>query len=114
MTPVLATVCLMEFAFEVLGVETLKAKMSAANEKVIEFNKRIGYTRAEYQSDNQFHYYHTNKEAFNKAITGIRETLQKLNSGVFEIDITTSEMKELLLNPSHLSLRDLKLKITEG
>jgi UDP-4-amino-4,6-dideoxy-N-acetyl-beta-L-altrosamine N-acetyltransferase len=112
MIPVLATVTIMEMAFDNLKLTTLKAKMSAANEKVIEFNRRIGYKREEYQSDNQFHYYHTDRESFYTATQGIRETLSKLDGDRFEIVIRNSEMRELFLTPANFSVAGLKITIS--
>lgn len=111
MVPVLATVVIMELAFQNLGLNLLRAKMSATNDKVIEFNKRLGYLREEYQSDNQFHYYHTNAERFNDAIEGIRDTLGKMGNGLFEIEIEANEMRELHLTPAAFSIKGLKLRI---
>lgn len=111
MIPVLATVAIMEMAFDNLQLATLRAKMSAVNEKVIEFNRRIGYKREEYQSDNQFHYYHADRESFYTATQGIRETLSKLDGDRFEITIGNSEMRELLLTPANFSIAGLKVTI---
>jgi RimJ/RimL family protein N-acetyltransferase len=111
MIPILATITLMEFAFDSLGIKILKAKMSSTNEKVIEFNKRIGYQREEYQSDNQFHYYQTDRDAFYLATNGIKETLQKLNSEGYELKIKKAEMIGLGLTPAAFSISGLRLRI---
>ncbi len=77
--PMLATICIMEFAFDELKINTLKAKIASNNVKVILFNESIGYKKCEEQNDINFHYYSTNSDLFKSAIKNIRNTLDKLN-----------------------------------
>lgn len=77
-TPILATITIMEFAFNDLKLETLKAKIAVNNVKAILFNESIGYKKQELQSDDEFHYYETNQQLFSEATKNIRCTLDKL------------------------------------
>ena len=109
--PVLATIALMEFAFEILGLESLKAKMATANTKVIEFNRNLGYIREEYQTDNDFHYYQVKPHNFNNAILRMKETLLKLKEGSYEVNMSTEEKMELLIQPLNLKNQELRFTI---
>jgi RimJ/RimL family protein N-acetyltransferase len=76
--PILATVSIMEFAFDDLKLKTLKAKIAVNNVKAILFNESIGYIKQEHRLDNDFNYYETNQSLFIEATKNIRNTLDKL------------------------------------
>ena len=76
-SPLLATISIMEFAFEELNLKVLKAKIASANLRAILYNESIGYKKAEIQED-EFHYYHVNHRQFLEATKNIRATLNKL------------------------------------
>lgn len=78
LSPILATICIMEFAFEELKLQSLKAKIAVANLKAILFNESIGYIKDNSQLENDFHYYSTNEKLFISATKNIRSTLDKL------------------------------------
>lgn len=78
LTPILATISVMEFAFEKLKLTSLKAKIASGNLKATLFNKSIGYLKNEIQPDKDFSYYSTNEKLFKQAIQNIRSTLDKL------------------------------------
>lgn len=78
LTPILATISLMEFAFENLKLNSLRAKISSSNVKAILFNESIGYVKNNLQEDYDFHYYSTNENLFKSATKNIRTTLDKL------------------------------------
>lgn len=78
MLPVLATISIMEFAFDGLKLATLKAKIGDQNKKVILFNESIGYRKNSQQDDGAFHYYTVNHADFLSATKRLRETLDKL------------------------------------
>ena len=78
LTPILATISLMEFAFENLKLNSLRAKISSSNVKAILFNESIGYVKNHLQDDNDFHYYSTDENLFKSATKNIRTTLDKL------------------------------------
>lgn len=94
MLPVLATIALMEFAFDVLTLSNLKAKINNTNSKVILFNQSIGYKKEKYQNDTAFHYYVVTHSDFITATKRIRQTLEKLNADGFTL--TVSEYEKLL------------------
>ena len=78
MLPVLATISIMEFAFDVLELVTLKAKIGQQNNKVILFNESIGYRKNRQQDEGEFHYYTVNQADFISATKRLRETLDKI------------------------------------
>ncbi|PBQ30968.1 hypothetical protein CNR22_04015 [Sphingobacteriaceae bacterium] len=77
--PFLATISLMEYAFETLKLKSLKAKINITNTKAIHFNQSIGYKKAEQQEDELFHYYTVTHADFSEATEKWRGMLQKLN-----------------------------------
>ncbi len=79
LTPILATITIMEFAFNELKLKTLKAQIASSNVKAILFNESIGYKKIETNSESDFQYYTTKKELFIDATKNIRGTLDKLN-----------------------------------
>lgn len=78
LVPILATVSVMEYAFESLQLKSLKAKIASANLKAILFNESIGYQKQENQPGEGFDYYSTNELLFREATKTIRKTLDKL------------------------------------
>lgn len=76
--PLLATVSIMEFAFDELQLKILKAKIAVTNLRAILYNEGIGYKKFEVQEDEAFHYYHVNHLQFLEATKNIRSTLNKL------------------------------------
>ncbi len=100
--PVLATITIMEFAFEVLGLKTLKAKIGCANTKVIQFNESIGYKKNEVQTDKKFHYYQVNAKQFYTTTLSMRQTLEKLNTGGFQISMSETEKKALKIKEKQM------------
>ena len=89
-SPLLATITIMEFAFDILKLEILKAKIASTNYKVILFNESIGYVKAGQQNE-AFQYYETNQHLFLEATKNIRNTLLKLNVNQ---EFTISEEKK--------------------
>lgn len=79
MVPVLATISLMEFAFETLKLKSLKAKINCTNLKTIRFNEGIGYVKSIKESgENEFDYYTVSYENFLRSTEKLRNTLNKL------------------------------------
>lgn len=78
LVPVLATVSIMEYAFETLQLKSLKAKIASANLKAVLFNESIGYQKLEGPASEGFDYYSTTEPAFREATKTIRHTLDKL------------------------------------
>lgn len=83
--PVPATITLMQFAFEILELSYLRAKIKTDNDKVITFNKNIGYQKEGNQSDGNFHYYSVNSAQFYEATAALRVTLQKMNAAGLQV-----------------------------
>ncbi len=78
LVPVLATVSMMEYAFEILQLKSLKAKIASDNLKAVLFNESIGYQKLDEPVSEGFDYYSTNEPAFREATKSIRNTLDKL------------------------------------
>jgi UDP-4-amino-4,6-dideoxy-N-acetyl-beta-L-altrosamine N-acetyltransferase len=76
--PVLATIAIMEYAFESLRLKSLKAKIASPNLKAVLFNESIGYQKQEEQACEGFDYYITDERSFREATKTIRKTLDKL------------------------------------
>lgn len=78
LVPVLATVSIMEYAFESLQLKSLKAKIASGNLKAVLFNESIGYQKCEEEAGEGFDYYTTNELLFREATKTIRKILDKL------------------------------------
>lgn len=79
--PIPATIALMEFAFDVLKLNKLLAKVASDNEKAVLFNEALGYHKSNLAESDGFSYYETGKAAFMEATEQLRPTLQKLSLG---------------------------------
>jgi UDP-4-amino-4,6-dideoxy-N-acetyl-beta-L-altrosamine N-acetyltransferase len=77
--PFLATISIMEYAFDILKLKSLKAKINTTNTKVILFNQSFGYKKEEQQRDEFFHYYTVTYNDFLLATEKWRGMLNKLN-----------------------------------
>lgn len=78
LTPLLATIAIMEYAFEELKLKTLRAQIASNNVKAILFNESIGYEKATTQVDEAFQYYFTSENLFKEVTKNIRSTLDKM------------------------------------
>ncbi len=78
LTPISATISMMEFAFDVLKLKILKAQIASSNVKAILFNESIGYRKKLKNLDNNFQYYYTTEYLFKQAIKNIQSTLDKM------------------------------------
>jgi len=73
----LAILFMMELAFSVLKLKTLKAKIQAGNKHSINFNERLGYELNANQKS-EFHYYDVTQEQFEKATNKLRVSAAKM------------------------------------
>ncbi len=55
--PVFAVLTVMEFAFELLSLKKLKAKIFNGNEVALAFNKKLGYEMVQTDKHSEFNYY---------------------------------------------------------
>lgn len=78
LVPVLATISLMDYAFEILKLKKLNAKIAAGNHKVIEFNKKLGYQLMNAEEQKEFNYYYVTKAAYLSAVKPFKVSLEKL------------------------------------
>ncbi len=78
LAPLLATISIMEYAFEELKLNKLRAKISRTNFKAIFFNEGIGYVKEDGQEEMDFQYYYVTPQQFINSTKSIRSTLDKL------------------------------------
>lgn len=103
-SPILATICLMEFAFEVLKLKQLKAKIGLTNQRVIKFNESLGYTSTGEKSGNQFAYYSSNQFQFVQSISRLKNLLDKLDNTML-LQCSMEEIATFGLNKGTISER---------
>lgn len=113
LSPILATICIMEFAFDILNLKSLVAKIGVSNYTAMLFNEGIGYKKQSQQLDNNFHNYEINSENFLEATKNIRETLNKLNASGFELNIAEEEIDLIKLKKYITSIDNIKLNIID-
>lgn len=107
-TPILATIAMMDFAFGILKLENLKAKINKHNTEALKFNQSIGYAFKE-EIDGLFTYFNCNKTLFLEATKSFRATIDKFNTSELEFKATTEEAERLGLNL--ISVKGLKVSI---
>lgn len=73
---VIATMVLMDYAFETLQLKELTAKMNETNEKVVKFNMGLGYKFTN-KYDEKFSYYRVTYNDYLDATKKLRRTLDK-------------------------------------
>jgi len=78
--PIAATLLIMEFAFDTLKLNSLKAKIGNDNANAIRFNKSLGYVKGQDEGSNGFHYYTVSAQQFEAATRHMRETLAKIQT----------------------------------
>jgi len=94
LSPLLATVSIMELAFGELRLKTLLAKIASDNRKAILFNEALGYKKSGVQTSDKFLYYQVTADQFTEATKTIRSTLNKLTADDYKL-IADSEEKQL-------------------
>ncbi len=75
LVPVAATLVVMEFAFDELGLEKLKAKIAQNNLRAIRFNEALGY-KIRGDESGKFVYYSVTKPGFYEATHKFRDVLR--------------------------------------
>lgn len=95
--PVTAAICLLDFAFDILQLKLIKAKIKADNQKAISFNLQLGYSYLEESPNSRFDYYTLTPDSFYSSTHVIRNTLNKMYSNNFEIEMTVEEKRSLKL-----------------
>lgn len=101
-SPILATICLMEFAFDVLKLKQLKAKIGLTNQRVIKFNESLGYKSTGEKSGNQFVYYSSNELQFVQSISRLKNLLEKLDNTMV-LQCSMEEIATFALNKGSIS-----------
>lgn len=89
--PFVATIIMMEFAFDVLGLDILKAKIDINNTKALLFNKSLGYTKSCQLCSDGFEYYSVTKKQFLASSSAIINTLNKISDSDYKIVMTEQE-----------------------
>ena len=113
LTPILATICIMEFAFEILSLKWLRAKISSSNVKTILFNESIGYKKNIKESGDDFQYYETNVPLFLEATKNIKGILDKMNENGMVMNVTKGEMNLYKLIENISFVKGIQLNIEE-
>lgn len=74
----LAVFTLMDFLFEVFGLNTLKAKISAANQNAISFNQKLGYQLLPDQSGQRFMHWEASRSDYFETAKALRKGAAKV------------------------------------
>jgi RimJ/RimL family protein N-acetyltransferase len=99
MTPFLATIMLNDFAFFILGLTNLIAKISSENKKAIAFNKTLGYTITENNKPiDKFYYYKLSQERYIEATEKLKSTIRKIDIQQPKIILTKNDRDMVLKN----------------
>ena len=78
LVPVLATLTLMDFAFQTLKLQKLKAKILRDNLKVIKFNLALGYRSVSINSEQSYAYYEVASNEYDSASKEMKSSLGKM------------------------------------
>lgn len=89
--PMIAIICMMEFAFDVLGLEKLLAKIKTGNKPVELLNQNLGYRKAEQQLNSNYSYYQVSKQKFELATFKYKTMLKNANGANFKVDLDRTE-----------------------
>ena len=89
--PALAILTMMDVAFDVLGLKTLKAKVQTNNNRNIWTNLKFGYQPDISSNESEFAYYSVERPQFLKATKGLRSVLVKLYGDQTEIIVSENE-----------------------
>ncbi|MEI6021030.1 MAG: GNAT family N-acetyltransferase [Bacteroidota bacterium] len=94
LVPVLATLTLIDFAFQTLKLQKLKAKIMRNNLKVIQFNLALGYHLSESNSEQAYAYYDLMASDYALASKEMKSSLKKMDTQ-FKLEIEES-VRELI------------------
>lgn len=75
--PIRAILVLMETAFDLLGLQTLKAKIKRGNQPVEHLNQKLGYLLQEDQELHDYPYYEVSIDRFSEATGAFRRVLTR-------------------------------------
>jgi len=88
--PMLAILFMMEIAFNVIGLQKLKAKIHHSNKKAIRFNLQLGYELIPDQPEG-FQYYEVDSERFDRFTKNLRRDSARLYGTATSISVQNGE-----------------------
>lgn len=91
--PVMATIALLDFAFDTLNLKLINAKMELKNEKAVLFNLKLGYVPTVKNSEGDFVNYSLSPDNYYSATKIIRNTLNKMNHEPMRLEISSEEKR---------------------
>jgi len=100
--PVLATIILMELAFDTLTLKTLRAKINTNNLSAVKFNTGLGYQMNESSKKEEFQYFESTRPRFVSSTLPLRDMLAKLNRDGASLEVTKKEIGALKLSAGQL------------
>ena len=89
--PVRAIMVLMEAAFDVLGLEKLRAKIKQGNTAAESLNQQLGYAMRAGEEAKAFRYFEVRKAGFASQTARFREAMVRLYGPAFNLSIASSE-----------------------
>jgi UDP-4-amino-4,6-dideoxy-N-acetyl-beta-L-altrosamine N-acetyltransferase len=111
MIPLLTTLAIMEFAFEVLELKTLKAKIADFNLNAILFNESLGYRKSNQPASENFSYYEVNAGDFYSSISNIKHSLEKMGKETL-IFLSNSEKENFDIRTEAFGNSKIQFQIT--
>ncbi len=93
--PITAVIILMQFAFNVLNLNYLIAKIHQENNIAIEFNKALGYTRMKGEEQSIFQRYRVNENQFNNKKNRLLKSMDRLISSSVKINFNDEDILSL-------------------
>ena len=87
----LAILFMMELAFYVLSLKTLKAKIQAGNHHSIRFNKQLGYSLKS-DDESEFQYYTVNQNQFEEATEKLRQSAAKMYGNKTGVKLSSRDL----------------------
>lgn len=108
-TSILATITINDFAFNVLQLRKLKAKIKNDNQKAISFNLALGYLRnLENKNNSNFSYYVLLQSDYNNNLLKLRNTLEKMRNHKPSLILSKSELDLFVQNRNFINQYEIK------
>jgi len=82
---VFAVLAMMDFMFEVMGIERLEAKVNRLNRPAVFFNQKLGYQAKEPTSQSLFQEYYVTKATYFQRAKALRRAAQQLYGDCMKI-----------------------------
>ena len=113
--PVLASLCMVDFFFRVCALQTLFAKVMAANKVAVAYNEKLGFRKAEDAAGKDFVKYALEKKNYLTCTKDLHEMAAAVGSKILEITIENDLLEKLdeagALQKNLKSTADIKLLV---